>query len=54
METLVPYFDGLLDRDIEEVAVVRDEDVGVGIVVQIVLQPVAALQVEVIGGLVEQ
>jgi hypothetical protein len=50
----VPEFDGFVDGDVEEVAVVGDEDVGVGIVVEVVLEPVAGLEVEVVGGLVEQ
>ena len=54
VQPLVPYLDGLVHGDIEKVAVVGDEDEGVGIIVQVVLQPVAALQVEVVGGLVEQ
>ena len=54
VHALVPELDGLVDGDVEEVAVVRDQDVGVGIVVQIVLEPVARFEVEVVGGLVEQ
>jgi hypothetical protein len=49
---LVPELDGLVDGDVEEVAVVGDEDVGVGIVVEVVLEPVAGLEVEVVGGFV--
>ena len=40
--------------DVEEIAVVRDQDEGVGIVLQIVFQPVARFEIEVVGGLVEQ
>ena len=32
----------------------RDEDEGVGVVVEIVLEPVAGFEIEVVGGLVEQ
>ena len=54
VHALVPQLDGLVDGDVEEVAVVRDEDVGVGVVVEIVFEPVAGFEVEVVGGLVEQ
>ena len=54
VHALVPEFDGFVDRDVEEVAVVRDEDVGVGIVVEIVFEPVAGFEVEVVGGLVQE
>ena len=54
VHALVPEFDGLVYSDVEEVAVVRDEDVGVGIVVEVVFEPVAGFDVEVIGGLVEE
>ena len=54
VHALVPELDGLVDGDVEEVAVVRDEDVGVGVVVEIVFEPVAGFEVEVVGGLVEQ
>ena len=54
VHALVPELDGLVDGDVEEVAVVRDEDVGVGIVVEVVFEPVAGLEVEVVGGLVEE
>ena len=52
VHALVPEFDGLVDGDVEEVAVVRDEDEGVGVVVEVVFEPVAGFEVEVIGGLV--
>ena len=54
VQRLVPYLDDLGDGDVEEVAVVRDEDVAVGIAVQVVLEPVARLKVEMVGRLVEQ
>ena len=54
LHALVPDFGGAIHRDIEKVAVVRDEDVGKRILEQILLQPVAGFQIEVVGGLVEQ
>ena len=52
VHALVPQLDGFVDGDVEEVAVVRDEDVGVGVVVEIVFEPVAGFEIEVVGGLV--
>ena len=43
-----------LDDGVEEVAVVRDQDHGVRIAAQVLLEPVAGLEVEVVGRLVEQ
>ena len=54
VHALVPDFDDLVDGDVEEVAVVRDEDEGVLVVVEIVFEPVAGFEIEVVGGLVEQ
>src|SRR6202012_5124575 len=54
VESLVPYLDDFGDGDIEEIAIVRDEDVAVGITVQVVLKPVACLEVEMVGRLIEQ
>ena len=42
------------DDGIEEVAIVRDEDDRVGIGAKVLLEPVAGLEVEMIGRLVEQ
>ena len=53
VHALIPQLDGLVDGDVEEVAIVRDEYVGVGVVVEVVFEPVAGFQVEVVGGLVE-
>ena len=39
---------------VEEVAVVRDEDHGVRVRAQVLLEPVAGVEVEMVGGLVEQ
>ena len=54
VQRLVPYLDGLVHGHVEKVAIVGDEDVAVGIVVEIALQPIAGFEVEVVGGLVEQ
>ena len=54
VHALVPDFDGLVDGDVEEVAVVRDEDEGVLVVGQVLLEPVARFEVEVVRGLVEE
>src|SRR3974390_1252657 len=54
VDPLVPDLDDAIDRDIEKVAVVRDQHVGVRILQQVLLQPVAGFQVEVVGGLVQQ
>ena len=54
VHALVPEFDGFVNGDVEEVAVMRDEDVGVGVVVEVVFEPVAGFDVEMVGGLVEQ
>ena len=40
--------------DVQEVAVVRDQDEGIRISAQVLFEPVARFQVEVVGGLVEQ
>jgi hypothetical protein len=54
VERLIPYLDDFGHGDVEEVAIVRDKDVAVGIAVQVILQPVARLQIQVIGRFVEQ
>ena len=54
VQALVPDLDDLVDGDVEEVAVVGDEDVSVGIGAQIVFEPVAGFEVEVVGRFVEQ
>ena len=54
MQLLVPDLDDAVDGDVEEIAVVRDEDKGVGIAAQILFQPVAGFEIEMVGGLVEQ
>ena len=54
METLVPDFDDLVDGNVQEIAVVRDQHEGVWIVLQILFQPVARFEIEMVGGLVEQ
>ena len=54
VHALVPDLDGLVDRDVEEVAVVRDEDEGVLVVRQVFLKPVARFEIEMVRGLVEE
>jgi hypothetical protein len=44
----------LIHRHVEKIAVVRDEHEGKRILQQILLQPVAGFEIEVVGGLVEQ
>ena len=51
---LVPELDGFVDRDVEEVAIVRDEDEAVGVVIEVFLEPVAGFEVEVVGGLIQE
>ena len=53
-EALVPDLHGAIDGDVEEVAIVRDEDVAEGISLEIVLEPVAGFQVEMICRLVQK
>ena len=54
VHALVPDLDGLVDGDVEEIAVVRDQHEGVLVVVEIIFQPVAGFQIQMVGGLVEQ
>ena len=54
MNSLVPDLDNLADGHIEKVAVVRDQHERIGIVAEVVFQPIARLQIQVIGGLVQQ
>ena len=54
LRRLFQIFDGAVDGDVEKVAVVRDEDVAEGIVLEVVLEPVARLEIEMVGRLVEQ
>ena len=54
MNALVPDLDDLLHRDVEEVAVVGDQDESIGVGGEIFLQPVTSFEIKVIGGLVEQ
>ena len=44
----------LVDRGVEQVAVVADDDHGARIVRQMVLEPQRALEIEIVGGLVQQ
>ena len=54
MNAFVPDLDDAIDGDVEEVAVVRDEHVGERILQQVLLQPVARFQIEMVGRLVQQ
>ena len=53
-QLLVPDLDGFLHRDIEKVAIVRDQQECKGILVQVLFQPVARFKVQVVGGFVEK
>ena len=54
VQPLVPDLHGAVDGHIEKIAVVGDQNVTEGIVLQVVFEPVAGLQIEVIGRLIEQ
>ncbi len=54
VHALVPDLDRFVDGDVEEVAVVRDEDEGVLVGGEVLFEPVAGFEVEVVGRLVEQ
>ena len=54
VQALVPQLDDLADGDVEEVAVVGDQHEGVRVGVEILFEPVAGFQVEMVGRLVEQ
>jgi hypothetical protein len=44
----------LVDRSVEQVAVMADDDHGARIVRQMIFQPQRAFEIEIVGGLVEQ
>jgi hypothetical protein len=54
MRTLVPHLHDLAHGHVQKVAVVRDQHKRILVVAQIVFEPVARLQIEVVGRLVEQ
>ncbi len=54
VQGLVPDLDGLVDGHVEKIPVVGDEDVAIGVVVEIILEPIAGFEVKVVGGLVQQ
>ena len=54
MDVFIPHLHGLLDRDVQEIAVVRTQQVRAGIIVKISFEPVPSFEIEVIGRLVEQ
>ena len=51
---LVPDLDRTIHRDVQKIAVVRDQHVGVRVVSEIGFEPVARFQIQVVGGLVQQ
>ena len=53
-EALVPYLHGAVDGDVEKVAVVGDQDVAEGVSLEVVLEPVACFEIQVIRGLVQK
>ena len=54
MHAAVPQFDRLARRYVQKIAIVRDDDVGVRICSEVVFEPVARFEIEMVGGLVEQ
>ena len=54
MHAAIPDLDDLVHRHIQKIAVVRDQHEGERIIGQVLLQPVARFQIQVIGRLVEQ
>ena len=54
MNALVPDFSNFIDGDIEKITVVRNQDECNGIMRQILFQPVAGFEIEMVGGLIEQ
>src|ERR1700722_11852710 len=54
VQAFVPNLDDFADRDVKKIAIVRNKDVAVGVVVEIAFQPIASFQIEVVGGLVQQ
>ena len=54
VQALVPQLHDLPHRNVEEITVVRNQDERVGIGGEVLFQPIARLQVEMVGGLVQQ
>ena len=54
LDVLVPDFHRSVYRDVEEITVVGDQDVGEGVAEQVRFEPVAGFEIEVVGRLVEQ
>src|SRR5207248_9434395 len=54
VNALVPDFDNLVDGDVEEVAVVRDQHKREWIFAEILLQPIAGFEIKMIRRLIEQ
>ena len=51
---LVPDFGNLVDRHIQKITVVRNQQKSMRIIMQVFFQPVASFKVEVVSGFVEQ
>ena len=54
MDLLVPDLDDLVDGHVQKVAVVRDENKGIRVMCEVIFQPVARLEIKMVGGLIEQ
>ncbi len=54
VQALVPQLGDFADGDIQEIAVVGNQDEGIGVGAEVVFQPVAGFQVEMVGGFVQQ
>src|SRR5581483_5087646 len=54
VEPLIPYLHCAIDRDIEAVAIVRDQDVSGGIILQILFEPVARFEIKMVSRLIQQ
>jgi len=54
MDALVPNLGNFVDGDVEKIAVVRNQHKRVGIVGQVLFQPVTSFEIKMVGGLVQQ
>src|SRR5436190_3222080 len=50
VDSLVPYLGCAVDRYIEKVTVMGDDDVGIRICIQVSLEPVSRLKIEMVSG----
>ena len=53
-DLLVPNFGGLLHRHVQKITVVRDQHIGMRIIDQILLQPVARFKIKMVRRLIQQ